>query len=203
MNKSCRLQCFASFLCFNNKHLFSLVLSSFLFKLMHSVTSLKVFCMLSIYIYICMLVGAQYAFYDCDWFEWVGHSQFKFHEVSNGMKLVLHGDEPSPNLHAVEWWLDLPRETCTITNDNGGMIFNDEVQPKPTSSWHDYRRALLPNTATPTDLESWHYATFPVSLLLCHHGYNCSPLSYLRGGSGCSVWHRLYPILLHTTQFPS
>jgi hypothetical protein len=38
-------------------------------------------------------------------------------------RLALRGDEPPANLHATERRLDLPRQTCTITDDNGDTIF--------------------------------------------------------------------------------
>jgi hypothetical protein len=61
---------------------------------------------------------------------------------TNCKKLALRGDEPPANLHAAEQRLNLPRRTCTITDDNGDTIFVNEVQPKPTSPGHD--RTLLP-----------------------------------------------------------
>jgi hypothetical protein len=75
-------------------------------------------------------------------------SQFfsTFGSDTNCKKLALRGDEPPSNLDAAERRLNLPRRTCTITDDNGDTIFVNEVRPKPTSSGHDY--ALLPNRNT-------------------------------------------------------
>jgi hypothetical protein len=74
-------------------------------------------------------------------------------------KLVLRGDEPPTNLHAAERQLILPRQTCTITDDNRDTIFVNEVQPKPTSPGHDYGRSSP--TATPVAPGSRQYAAFP------------------------------------------
>jgi hypothetical protein len=78
---------------------------------------------------------------------------------TNCKKLALRSDEPPANLHAAERRLDLPRRTCTITNDNGDTIFGNEVQPKPTSPGHDYGRTS-PNRNTGRS-GSRQYAAFP------------------------------------------
>jgi hypothetical protein len=75
-------------------------------------------------------------------------------------KLALRGDERPTNLHAAERRLDLPRRTCTITDDNGDTIFVNEVQPKPTSPGHDYGRSSP--TATPVAPGFQQYAAFPL-----------------------------------------
>lgn len=54
---------------------------------------------------------------------------------------ISHMWRSSANLHIVERRLDVPRRTCTITDDNGDMIFVEEVQPKPTSPGQDYGRS--------------------------------------------------------------
>jgi hypothetical protein len=74
--------------------------------------------------------------------------------------LALRSDEPLANLHAVERRLNLPRRTCTITDDNGDTIFVNEVQPKSTTPGHDYKRSSP--TATPTALGSRHRAVSPL-----------------------------------------
>jgi hypothetical protein len=87
--------------------------------------------------------------------------------------LTLHCDELPANLHAVERRLNLPKRTCTTTDDNGHTIFVNEVLPKPTSPGHDYGRSsqpqhwpLLDPGITPPS---------PASMSLCRHGYNSSP----------------------------
>jgi hypothetical protein len=92
---------------------------------------------------------------------------------TNCKKLALRGDELSANLHAVERRLDLPRQTCTITDDSGDTIFVNEVQPKPTSPGHDYGRSSP--TATSAAPDPGNTPPSHASLSLCHHGYNSSP----------------------------
>jgi hypothetical protein len=87
--------------------------------------------------------------------------------------LTLHGDELPANLHAAERRLNLPKRTCTTTDDNGYTIFVNEVLPKPTSPGHDYGRSSQP--------EHWPLLDpgitppSPASMSLCRHDYNSSP----------------------------
>jgi hypothetical protein len=98
------------------------------------------------------------------------------------------------NLHAADWQLVLWRRTSTITNNNGDMIFVNEVQSKPTSSGYDYRRSSP--TTTPTALDD---ITPHSPLRVCRYVIivtTSAPLSYLWGSPSYRVWHGLYPILL-------
>jgi hypothetical protein len=82
--------------------------------------------------------------------------------------------------------LNLPRRTCTITDDNGDTIFVNEVQPKPTS--RGMTMGTPPQTATPVALGFRQYAAFPL------RAYRyvimvtiATPLTYLRGDSSYGV----------------
>jgi hypothetical protein len=94
---------------------------------------------------------------------------------TNCKKLALRGDEPPANLHAAEQRLNLPRRTCTITDDNNGdTIFVNEVQTKPTSPGHDYGRSS-PNRNTGHSGIPAIRRLPTASISLCRHGYNSSP----------------------------
>jgi hypothetical protein len=89
-------------------------------------------------------------------------------------KLALRGDELPANLHAAERRLDLPRRTCSDHWRQGDTIFGNEVQPKPTSPGHDYRRSS-PNRNTSRSGILAIRRLSPAILSLCRHGYNSSP----------------------------
>jgi hypothetical protein len=87
------------------------------------------------------------------------HSAAAVRRRTSRKKLALRGDESLANLDAAERRLNLPRRTCTITDDNRDTIFVNKVQPKPTSPRHDYGRSSP--IATPAALGSPHRAAFP------------------------------------------
>jgi hypothetical protein len=88
-----------------------------------------------------------------------------------------------------------------ITNDTGGTIFGNEVQPKPIS--RGMTTGAPPQIATPAAPDLGHTPPSPASLSLCRHGYNSGPpLIFMRSPGYKSPTRTLHPTA-NTTPSPN